>query len=579
MTNRRRSMLAGAFTFAIISLTGCQAADMRTNDQKTSTIQTQSGKLTGLKENDLNVYRGIPFAAPPVGELRWKPPQSPSSWEGTFAANEFGNACMQPDHKVPTIYTNNIDPLSEDCLTLNIWSPNDARNAPVMVWIHGGALVKGASKEPMYDGRALAEQGIVVVSINYRLGIFGYLAHPELSEESEKGISGNYGIMDQIAALQWIQNNIRKFGGNPENVTISGESAGGLSVLYLMATQKARGLFHKAIAQSAYMISAPALKEPVHGQFAAEAMGQFMLSKLGASNISELRAVDGAKLAEKASEIGFLPLATIDGDMFDQQIVETFRNGEQAKVPLLVGFNSGEIRSLRVLAPQPPASQQAYTKEIENRYLDLAEDFLSLYPASDMQESILAVVRDGLYGWTSELMSIEQSKQGQDAYLYLFDHGFPSADRNDLHAFHASEIPYVFGTADKTPPLWPVMPDTNEEVALSSAMTQYWANFVATGKPSAEGFSDWPRYADEKGYMLFTDKPVPSHGLMPGMFELHDEAVKRRQSSGKSPWHWNVGINSPVLHNVESDDTSASNVNFEPEWISLDLFNNSNSQG
>ncbi|BFT32164.1 carboxylesterase family protein [Alteromonas sp. D210916BOD_24] len=578
MTTIQFGKLAGAFTLVMTSIIGCQAANMGTHELQTSTVEIQSGKLTGRKEAGLNVYRGIPYAAPPVGELRWKPPQAPKAWEGVLAANAFGHACMQPDNKVSSIYTNNIDPRSEDCLTLNIWSPENANDAPVLVWIHGGALVKGASKEPMYDGKALAEQGVVVVSINYRLGVFGYLAHPELSEESSKGVSGNYGVMDQIAALDWIQSNISQFGGNPNNVTISGESAGALSVLYLMATEKARGLFHKAIVQSGYMVSAPALKKPVHGQFAAEAVGQFISAKLGAKNIQDLRLIDGATLAEKVSDIGFFPLATIEGDMFEEQIIDTFKAGKQANVPLLVGFNSGEIRSLRVLAPQAPSNAQLYTQEIENRYLDLADDFLSLYPHSDLEESVIAVVRDGLYGWTSELMSIEQTKLGQDAYLYLFDHGYPAANSMGLHAFHASEIPYVFGTAEKTPPLWPVMPNTKEEHALSTAMTQYWASFATAGKPQATGFANWPSYAQDKGYMRFAEKPIASHHLMPGMFELHDEAVKRRQLSGQSPWHWNVGIASPVLQKVEPGDTSASNLTSNPQWISLELFNQSDSE-
>ncbi|MCH1929565.1 carboxylesterase family protein [Shewanella sp. A25] len=533
---------------------------------------TSKGDIAGYKQDALNIYKGIKYAQAPVGELRWKPPQPLVPWEGTNTATAFGAACMQPNHKVPTIYTNDINPMSEDCLSLNIWAPENADNAPVMVWIHGGALVKGASKEPLYDGAQLAKQGVVVVSINYRLGVFGYLAHPELSKESPDQVSGNYGLMDQIAALEWVKENIGAFGGNPANVTISGESAGGLSVLYLMATTKARGLFHKAIAQSSYMISTPALKQAVHGQFAAEDIGKYITDKLGVNSIEALRNFDGATLAEKASELGFLPLATIDNHMFDKQIVDTFKAGEQANVPVLIGFNSGEIRSLRVLAPTPPASKEEYQSLISERYLDLTDEYLNLYPATNLQDSVLNVVRDALYGWTSELVAKEQTKLGSNAYLYLFDHGYPAADSADLHAFHASELPYVFGTEKHTPDLWPKIPDNDQEKQFTQSVMQYWAEFIKTGKPSAKGSANWPEYANNKGYMLFSDIPKPQHNLSPGMFELHDEAVNRRKESGTAPWHWNVGIKSPVLHDT-SKQTSSVDATQAPQWISLNLFN------
>ena len=212
-------------------------------------------------EGDLRVFKGIPYALPPVGSARWKPPSPMPRWAGVRKATEFGPACFQPKAQLSSIYAWTPVPMSEDCLTLNIWAPTGARKAPVFFWIHGGALTTGSSRDALYDGARLAEQGIVVVSINYRLGVLGWLAHPELSEESPLGISGNYGLLDQIEALQWVRRNIGAFGGDPSNVTIAGESAGGLSVMYLMAAPPARGLFAKAIAESAYMISTPELKQ------------------------------------------------------------------------------------------------------------------------------------------------------------------------------------------------------------------------------------------------------------------------------------------------------------------------------
>jgi para-nitrobenzyl esterase len=228
---------------------------------RTPMANTTAGTVKGLAQGTLNVFKGIPYAAPPVGKLRWKPPQPLAPWHGIKTTTEFGPACYQPESKFVSIYTGDPMPMSEDCLSLNIWAPADAHNAPVFFWIYGGALWGGASRDPLYDGTKLAAQGIVVVTINYRLGVLGWLAHPELSAESPLHISGNYGLLDQIAALKWVKDNIGAFGGDPSNVTIAGESAGGLSVLYLMASPEARGLFAKAIAESAYMVSMPLLKQ------------------------------------------------------------------------------------------------------------------------------------------------------------------------------------------------------------------------------------------------------------------------------------------------------------------------------
>ncbi len=222
-------------------------------------VHAPAGAVKGESKADVRVFKGLPYALPPVGEARWKPPVEMPAWSGVRDARRFGAPCVQPPPRSAGIYSWKLGPTSEDCLFLNVWTPKQAKDAPVMVWIHGGALTTGSSSEPMYDGAKLAAQGVVVVSINYRLGILGYLAHPELSAESSDAVSGNYGLLDQIEALRWVKRNISAFGGNPDNVTIMGESAGALSVMYLMASPPARGLFSKAIAQSAYMISLPEL--------------------------------------------------------------------------------------------------------------------------------------------------------------------------------------------------------------------------------------------------------------------------------------------------------------------------------
>ncbi len=437
--------------------------------------------------------------------------------------------------------------MSEDCLTLNIWTPADAHNAPVFFWIHGGSLIWGASSEPHYDGAKLAAQGIVVVSINYRLGVLGYLAHPELSAESPLGVSGNYGLLDQIEALLWVRCNIGAFGGDPSNITIVGESAGGLSVMYLMATPAARGLFSKAIAQSAYMISTPELKEPRFGEVPAEEAGMCLAHALRAPDIAALRAMDVQVLTDAALAAGFAPFGAIDGRVLPRQLVDVFDRGEQAPVPILAGFNSGEIRSLKFLAPAPPANAAEYESIIRERYRDLADQFLRLYPGASMQESIFATARDAMYGWTAQRLVKKQTALGLPSFLYFFDHGYPAADGAGLHGFHASELPYVFGTPDRTPLLWPKIPLTPTETKLSDSMIGYWSSFARTGRPQAANQPDWPAFGSTDAYMAFEDAPHPSDKLLPGMYEFHEAIVDRRRTSGELAWNWNVGLVSPEL--------------------------------
>ncbi|HEY6619012.1 MAG TPA: carboxylesterase family protein [Steroidobacteraceae bacterium] len=510
-------------------------------------VTTPAGALEGRREGALRVFKGIPYASPPVAEARWRPPTSLPRWSGLRETLEFGPACTQPTPRGTGIYANDLRPTSEDCLMLNIWAPADAFRAPVFVWIHGGALLGGSSKESLYDGTRLATHGIVVVSLNYRLGVLGFLAHPELSAESPLGISGNYGLLDQIEALRWIKRNIGAFGGDPSKVTIAGESAGGLSVMYLMAAPDARGLFSKAIAQSAYMISTPELKQGRFGAPSAEQAGANLAAALHAPNIAALRAMDPQALTDAAVAAYFSPFGVIDGHVLPRQLVDVFDRSEQAHVPLLAGFNSGEIRSLTFLAPPSPASPAEYERIIRERYGDLADEFLRLYPSSNLRESILATTRDALYGWTAQRLVVKQAALGLPSYLYLFDHAYPSAEAAGLKGFHGSELPFVFGTLAQTPPYWPKIPATASEAALSAAMLDYWSSFVRNAQPRAANEPDWPPFGSTGAYMDFTDAPHPSVDLFPGMYALHEKAVCRRRSSGDLAWNWNVGVISPAL--------------------------------
>jgi para-nitrobenzyl esterase len=508
-------------------------------------LQTPLGQVQGKADAGIRVFKGLPYAEAPVGLLRWTPPKPAPAWQGVRKAVQYGPACMQP--QTQGIYADGPSHMSEDCLTLNVWSPADAAGAPVLVWIHGGALLSGFSNEPMYDGSALAARGIVVVSINYRLGVFGYLANPQLSAESPQGVSGNYGLLDQIQALRWVRDNIPSFGGDPGNVTIAGQSAGGLSVLYLMVAPDARGLFQKAIAESSYMISTPELKQARYGAPSAEASGAALAAKLGAANIADLRAMDARKLNTAAVMAGFSPLGVVDGKVLPKQMVDAFDAGEQAHVPVLAGFTSGEIRSLRVLAGHAPGGQAAYEAKIRANYGDLADAFLALYPTNHIDESMLAATRDGLYGWTAQRLAEKQTAIGQPAYLYYFDHGYTAADDAGLHAFHASELPYVFGTLDRLPPYWPKPGSTAGEAALSDAMVGYWASFVRTGQPVASGVPAWPAYGAGKAYVGFATGLTIGDHLLPGTYALQEEVVCRRRAAGTLGWSWNVGVNSPPL--------------------------------
>jgi len=548
---RRLSTSAAAAAFIILTASSCAGHGAAAPDTQLTSgslvVSAPAGPVQGRIEGDVRAFRGIPYAEPPIGDARWTPPRPTQPWTDAHDATEFGPACTQPASRGTSVYAHDIGATSEDCLTLNIWTPTDAHDAPVFVWIHGGALRGGASNEMLYDGARLAQEGVIVVSINYRLGILGYLAHPELSAESPDGVSGNYGLLDQIEALRWINQNIAAFGGDAANVTIAGESAGGLSVMYLMAAPQARDLFAKAITQSAYMVSAPELKEPRHGAYAAEAVGAYTAEQLGAHDLAALRDMDADALIAEASAARYFPFLTIDGHVLPHQLVDVFDRGEQAPVPLLAGFNNGEIRSMTGLAAPVPDTAGEYERVIRERYGALADEFLRLYPSANMQESAFAASRDALYGWTAQRLARKQSALGAPAYLYLFDHGYPAMDAADLHAFHASELPYTFGTLDRTPPNWPAIPATEREEQLSDAMIEYWTSFARDGVPRAANAPDWPRFDAAGSYMVFSDTPQPSENLFPGMYALLEEVVCRRKTKGDIAWNWNVGLASPPL--------------------------------
>ena len=509
----------------------------------TPIVRVAQGDVQGVSEGDVNVFRGIPFAAPPKGDLRWAPPIAPAEWDGVLDASEFGPSCIQPPVPPTSVYHDPPQSSSEDCLSLNIWAPAKAEDAPVILWIHGGSLRIGGAAQPVYDATAYAERGAVFVSVNYRLGVLGWVAHPDLMAESADGLSGNYGLMDQIAALEWVRDNISRFGGDPSNVTIMGESAGALSVTYLLASPKAAGLFHKAIIQSTNTRNFEELGQASYDLPAAETTGAQLFEKLGYKTLAEARAADPQYITNRTTLAGYAPAGTIDGVYVPRQLNEAFDDGEFAHVSVLAGFTSGEARTYRRLLPKRPDTAEAYEEAIRARYGEQSDDFLALYPADDMEESMLAVNRDNVFGWSTERVVRSASAAGQPAYLYVFDHCYPAMEERQLCAFHASEVPFVFGTtgqADSYPPQWP-RPDADAAKGLSAVLVDYWSSFAATGHPSSANGPDWRPYSEGEAYLHIGDGPELRHDPYPGMFEFHEQLYQARRDAGEG-WFLRVGL-------------------------------------
>ena len=514
-------------------------------------VRTARGALSGASlAGGVTAFRGIPYAEPPLGDLRWRPPVARAPWRDVRPAVDFAAACLQVRSVPGSIYAQEPARMSEDCLFLNVWRPPHASDAPVMVWLHGGALRGGDPASGLHEGSALARHGAVIVTVNYRLGVLGYLAHAQLTEESEHASSGNYGLLDQIEALRWVRENIAAFGGNPGNVTLFGESAGALSAIELMTSPLAKGLFHKVILQSGYLVSNPELGRSRFGLPSAQAIGEGLARELGAADLAALRAMDALSLVQRSVAAGFDPQATIDGWVLPQQIVECFDRGEQAAVPLIAGFNEGEIRSLRLFLPPLPASAAQYEDRVRSLYGDLAAAYLARYPASDIEESALAAARDAFYGWSAERLARAQTRLGLPAYLYYFTHRYPAQEALHLEAFHASELPYEFGrigAPDGWPELWPRPPDEARERALSEWVMDYFTSFARDGAPRAAGAAVWQPYSEDRAYLQIGAMPQSGHRLLPGAFELHEEVIARRRAAGTQHWYLNVGLASPPV--------------------------------
>jgi para-nitrobenzyl esterase len=488
----------------------------------TPELRIDSGAIRGLivgDKKDIHAYKGIPYAAPPVGERRWKGPQPAVAWKGVRDCFEFGPACPQ---KLPALMASFPEmaihaPYGEDCLFLNVWTPAEHKSEklPVLYWIHGGGFVMGAASQPLYDGEGLARMGCVVVSINYRLGLFGFLAHPALSQESDAKVSGNYGLLDQIEGLRWVKRNIAAFGGDPERVTIFGESAGGISVLCLMVAPESKGLFHGAIAQSATGMNLASLRDAPPGQETAEQAGQRLVAACGltaSANARQMRSLAPDVLVQAApfepvspAGLRLKPLSLRLGPIVDRHLIPDgpnllFAGGREHAVPLIVGNTKDEM-SLFLLSSPMPVDGKAYLAKLKEEFGDLAEPLARAYPAENAKQirpAVIQLTTDLSFASESRLIARAHAAAGQKAFRYQFSRGNKRGLLQSLGAHHGAELAFLFQRVGGR--------DDEGEKRIARDMGRYWIHFAATGNPNGADLPEWPAYrADAEEVLDFGD--------------------------------------------------------------------------
>jgi para-nitrobenzyl esterase len=476
----------------------------------------ESGQLSGIHDakTGLNEFKGIPYAAPPIGPLRWKPPQAVTAWTGVRQADRFGPRCMQRPIFSDMVFRSNG--MSEDCLYLNVWAPahNTGTKWPVLVYFYGGGFIGGDGSEPRYDGASLAQRGIVTVTVNYRLDVFGFLALQALAAESPEHATGNYGLLDQNAALRWVQRNIAAFGGDPSQVTIGGESAGSMSVSVQMASPLSKGLMQRAIGESGGMVGN--LRPKPLAQ--AEREGENFEQRAGAHSLDQLRAVSADALLKVAGEKDlpeFRP--TIDGYFLPQSPEAIYKAGKQADIPLLLGSNSQEgyyKNLLGDLSPTPANYRAALKKKLGNH----ADEALKLYPAdteAEVEASGTAYEGDQFIAFSTWYwMQLQRDTGHAPVYYYYFTQARPAkrdgSGTPDPGAVHSGEIEYALGNLGGNR----VYAWTQADHAVSSAMEGYWANFIKTGNPNGEGLPDWPAAASKDDGLLRQVIGTNSHTIV-----------------------------------------------------------------
>ncbi len=523
-------------------------APNRASAQSTAAVAPRvtigSGVLRGAwvdSSANIATFKGIPYAAPPVGPLRWRPPVPVTAWADERDASAYGFACPQED-RLKALFGVDLGPQNEDCLTLNVFTgalmaptAAGAKAQPVMLWIHGGALTMGAGSQT--DGSRLAAQGAVIVTINYRLGTLGFLAHPALSAESSMRVSGNYGLLDQIAALRWVRANIARFGGDPDNVTIFGESAGGWSVHALLASPKARGLFHRAIIQSGGSgVGVPPLRRAADAsaRASAERTGTEAALELGLrgadASAAELRALPVAALVAAAAGDAGSAIArfNIDGQVLTESPAQAVAAGRSARVPLLIGSNADEGTILFRTAPA--TTLEAFRARLATDVTAIPTDSLMARYPTDSTPQILrswqSMMGDVELGaparWTAERAVMN----GHTVFLYQFTRVAAGPIGRTLGAFHAAEIPFVYGVrADQMPRLWGTSPNDAE---LSRTMSAHWVNFARTGDPNGTGVPRWSRYMTNGTHQEFGARIGPASGMGGRRYDMWMAELDRR---------------------------------------------------
>jgi para-nitrobenzyl esterase len=483
---RMKAGLIGALVAALMTSAPVSAAIGRS-------VKVEGGLLSGTpgKHPSVMAFKGIPYAAPPTGALRWRAPQPVAAWQGVRQASQFGASCIQSivaERKPWTSEFMTPGQISEDCLYLNVWTPATSvrEKHPVLVWVHGGANTEGSAAVPVYDGDALAARGLVVVTINYRLGILGFFTHPELTRESGYNASGNYALLDLVAALRWVRDNIAAFGGDPNRVTLAGQSAGASNTHSLTASPLARGLFQRAIAESGSSVGGgPMGSRKLADQ---EQDGVKFAAAKGAKPLAKLRAMSWQDLTAPVAGGGqsFRFGVVVDGYVLPASVSEIFAEGKQNDVPTLTGCNADEGGA----EPQPAVTAGALLKQVRQRYGELADEFLKLYPFQTDEEARLVQnesardqARVSMYLWALNRAKTARTR----AYTYFWNHALPGPDVEKYGAFHTSEVPYVFSSLAMSD-----RPFDMTDRRIADMMSSYWVHFAASGNPNGKGLPTWP---------------------------------------------------------------------------------------
>lgn len=498
--------------------------------QQPTPVKVSEGMVQGTFEDGLTVYRGIPFAAPPVGDLRWKAPQPAAKWQGVKQTTRFAPAPMQGG--------NPPSGKSEDCLYLNVWTPAKSVNdrLPVLVWIYGGGFSFGSTSDPGSSGEKLAKKGVVLVSIAYRVGQLGFLAHPDLSAENPNHVSGNYGILDQIAGLQWIKKNIAAFGGDPDKVTIFGESAGGISVSMLCASPLARGLFRGAISESGGSFG-PTRPTTYPGENMktlkqAEAEGETYTKEHGAATIAELRKLDAEKLVPAGWTMpGGWPI--VDGYVIPDDQHKLYEAGKYNDIPVLIGYNSDEGASF-----SREKTPEEYIEGVKKRYGKFADKLINAYPAgtNSVPKTARDLMRDAAFGWHTWSWARLQSETGKSKVFYYYFDQHPDYPKDSPRAGygspHAQEVAYVFEHLDASNPQ-----TSKTDLAISDAMSSYWTNFAKYGDPNGKGLPEWPAFSDANPEVMYFSQ-TPHVGPVPSAESLKvlDEYFTWRRTPEGAAW-------------------------------------------